>query len=44
MTRGDSQSDESRARAEECLERAQGTRDFEVKLTADAGSRRLDRH
>jgi hypothetical protein len=36
MTRGESQSDEPRARAEACLERAQETRDFEANLTADA--------
>lgn len=36
-----SRSDEYRARAAECLERAQEARDFEVKRTADVGSRRL---
>jgi len=36
VTRGESQSDEPRARAEACLERAQETRDFEANLTADA--------
>ncbi len=36
-----SRSDEYRARAAECLERAQEARDFEVKRTADVGSRHL---
>lgn len=36
-----SRSDEYRARAAECLERAQEARDFEVKRTADVGSRRF---
>ena len=36
-----SRSDEYRARAAECLARAQEARDFEVKRTADVGSRRF---